>query len=88
MRSRAGAGAHCAQRAQIQRQLIEEIRRVIEPVIVAGLANRARRNWYPVDAEDLLRAAHKVGASRDEVLQMLERCGFNRSYFFAVVTAN
>ena len=57
--------------------IIEEIRRVIEPVNVAGLTNSARRNWYPVDAEDLLRAAHKVGASRDEVLQMLERCGFN-----------
>jgi tetracycline 7-halogenase / FADH2 O2-dependent halogenase len=57
--------------------LIEEIRRVIEPVDVAGLTNFSRRNWFPVEAEDLLRAAHKVNASRDEVLQMLERCGFN-----------
>jgi FADH2 O2-dependent halogenase len=57
--------------------LIEEIWGVIEPVDVAGLSNRARLNWYPVDAEDLLRAAHKLKASRDEVSQMLERCGFN-----------
>ena len=58
-------------------ELIAEIRRVIEPLDVAGLTNSARHNWYPVDAEDLLRAAHKLGASRDELLKMLERCGFN-----------
>lgn len=57
--------------------VIEEIRRVIEPFDVAGLTKPSRRNWYPVDADDLLRAAHKVGASRGQVLQMLERCGFN-----------
>ena len=79
-------GAECArvlERARSARSdkdseaVIEEIFRIIEPVDVAGLGNRARRNWYPVDADDLLRAAHKVGATRDEVLQMLERCGFN-----------
>lgn len=59
--------------------LIEEILRAIEPIDVAGLTDRARRNWYPVDSEDLLRAAHKVGADRDEILRMLERCGFNAS---------
>lgn len=57
--------------------VIEDIQRVIEPVNIAGLANVARRNWYPADAEDLLAAAHKLNASRDEVSQMLERCGFN-----------
>jgi FADH2 O2-dependent halogenase len=59
--------------------VIEEIFRVIEPVDVAGLGNRARRGWYPVDADDLLHAAHKVGATREEVLQMLDRCGFKES---------
>jgi tetracycline 7-halogenase / FADH2 O2-dependent halogenase len=57
--------------------VIQEIQRIIEPLDVAGFTNPARHNWYSVDAEDLLRAAPKVGASRDEVLQMLERCGFN-----------
>lgn len=57
--------------------IIEEIRRVIEPMDVAGLTNASHRNWYPVDAEALLRGAHKLGASRDEVAQMLDRCGFN-----------
>jgi tetracycline 7-halogenase / FADH2 O2-dependent halogenase len=57
--------------------LIEEIFRVIKPIDVAGLGDRSRRNWYPMEAEDLLRAAHKVDASRDEIVQMLKRCGFN-----------
>lgn len=61
--------------------VIEEIRRVIEPMDVAGLADCTRRNWYAVDSEDLLRAAHKLNANRDEILQMLERCGFNASAF-------
>ena len=81
-------GAECArvlERARSVRSnrdseaVIAEIRRIIEPVDVAGLSNCARRNWYPVDAEDLLHAAHKVDASREEILQMLERCGFNAS---------
>lgn len=57
--------------------LVEFILRAIEPIDVAGLARRDRRNWYPVEAEELLCAAHKVQASREEVLQMLARCGFD-----------
>lgn len=56
--------------------VVSEILRIIEPIDVAGLTNRTRRNWYPVDAEDLLQSAHKVGATREEILQMLARCGF------------
>lgn len=75
-------GPECARVLELARSgaeseaVIEEIRRVVEPVDVAGLTNFARRNWYPADAEDLLRAAYKLGSSRTEVLQMLERCGF------------
>ena len=58
------------------RELIEEVFRVIEPIDVAGLGHRNRRNWYPVEAEDLLESAHKLEASREEILQMLDRCGF------------
>lgn len=57
--------------------IIEEALQVIEPIDVAGLSNRARHGWYPVDAQDLLNAAYKVHASRGEVLQMLQRCGFS-----------
>jgi tetracycline 7-halogenase / FADH2 O2-dependent halogenase len=39
----------------------------------------ARRNWYPVDAEDLLNSAHKLGANREEIMGMLEKCGFQTS---------
>jgi FADH2 O2-dependent halogenase len=54
----------------------EDLLRAIEPFNVAGLGQRERRNWYPVDAEDLLRAAPKLGADREEIGRLLERCGF------------
>lgn len=57
--------------------LIAAILQAIEPIDVAGLTNRARHGWYPVDAQDLLASAHKVHANRGEVLEMLERCGFS-----------
>ncbi|HEX4022039.1 MAG TPA: FAD-dependent oxidoreductase [Acidobacteriaceae bacterium] len=56
--------------------LVEEILQAIAPFNVAGLGDARRRNWYPVDAEDLLTGASKLEASRDDVLQMLQRCGF------------
>lgn len=56
--------------------LADEIRRFIEPFNVAGLGDPERRNWYPADAGDMLRAAPKLGASRDEVARVLDRCGF------------
>lgn len=56
--------------------LIREIVTAIEPFNVAGLGRAERRNWYPVVAEDLLHNAHKLQATREEILAMLERCGF------------
>jgi FADH2 O2-dependent halogenase len=58
------------------RDLIEEIFRLIEPFDVAGLGKRNRFNWYPVEAEDILHSAHKLGATKMEITEMLERCGF------------
>ena len=58
------------------KELIEQILRVIEPFNVAGLGDPARRNWYPVRADDLYRNASKVGATREEISQLLNRCGF------------
>jgi FADH2 O2-dependent halogenase len=55
---------------------IEDVFRAIEPIDVAGLCNRQRRNWYPVNAEDLLNSAAKVGATRDEIRALLQSCGF------------
>jgi FADH2 O2-dependent halogenase len=58
--------------AQVQTQ----IRAAIEPFDVAGLCNAQRRNWFPVDPEDLLQGAAKLGATRDEVKRLIESLGF------------
>lgn len=57
-------------------QLSEDILRAIEPFNVAGLGNPQRRNWYPVEAQDLLDAAPKLNATREDIHQLLHRCGF------------
>lgn len=67
----------CCARALKHRDpaLIEEIRRLIEPIDVAGLGDRCRRNWFPVKAEDLLAAAGKLQATREEIQALLRRSG-------------
>ena len=57
-------------------ELTRDILEVIEPFNVAGLGRRERRNWYPVEVDDLVNAAGKLGASRREVMELLQRCGF------------
>jgi FADH2 O2-dependent halogenase len=39
---------------------------------IAGLCNPERGNWYPVDLEDTIRAAHKLGLTPDRVRAALE----------------
>jgi tetracycline 7-halogenase / FADH2 O2-dependent halogenase len=56
----------------------KEVARTIEPLNVAGLADAARRNWYPVQAEDLLNNAAKLDCTRREIERLLESCGFWR----------
>jgi FADH2 O2-dependent halogenase len=63
---------------QDSHQLIADVLRTIEPLDVAGLCRQDRRNWYPVDAEDLFRGASKVEATHDEIAQLLQSCGFYR----------
>ncbi|HTW47367.1 MAG TPA: FAD-dependent oxidoreductase [Acidobacteriaceae bacterium] len=60
-------------------QFTEDVRGVLSPINVAGLADPQRRNWYPVDAADLLANAHKLHATREEVADLLDRCGFTAS---------
>jgi FADH2 O2-dependent halogenase len=57
-------------------QFTRDVLRVIEPFNIAGLGDPQRRNWYPVEAEDFLGGAHKVGATREEISRLLEQCGF------------
>jgi FADH2 O2-dependent halogenase len=56
-------------------ELLAAIRRAIEPFDVIGLLDESRRNWYPVLAEDLVAARHKLGASREEIERLLEVLG-------------
>jgi FADH2 O2-dependent halogenase len=56
--------------------LIERIHRAIEPIDIAGLGDRQRRGWYPVNAEDLLSAAGKLEATQEEIQGLLRRSGF------------
>ncbi|MBM3839682.1 MAG: FAD-dependent oxidoreductase [Verrucomicrobia bacterium] len=48
----------------------------IAPLDSAGLCDRARRNWYPMKAEDLLAAAPKFGVDVAEIKGLLRRNGF------------
>jgi tetracycline 7-halogenase / FADH2 O2-dependent halogenase len=72
----------CFQRAkqtstqQEMTDLANEVSRAIEPINVAGLSNPQRRNWYPVDANDLLNSAAKLQSTEPQISQLLERCGF------------
>jgi len=56
-----------------------DVQRLIEPFNVGGFGDPARHNRYAVRAEDLLDAAHKMGASREEIIAMLDKSGFLRS---------
>ena len=61
---------------QERNKWIDDVYSVIEPVDIAGLADRKRRQWYDVRAGDLLGASHKLGVSETEIESMLRRCGF------------
>ena len=75
--ARACAAAALARpRGAARQTLLARIDRTIEAFDVAGLGDRQRRDWYPALADDLVAAASKLGASREEVQQLLERCGF------------
>ena len=77
----------CAQAARTsldspgRQALLERIDRTIEPFDVAGLGDRERRDWYPVLAADLERAASKLDAAPVQIAQLLERSGFAPSAY-------
>jgi FADH2 O2-dependent halogenase len=60
--------------------LIARIDRAIEPFDVSGLLDRARRDWYPVIAGDLILAAPRLGATPAQIDLLLERSGFGRAF--------
>ena len=56
-------------------ELLAAVRQATEPFDVIGLWDASRRNWFPVLAEDLLAGAHKLGATRAEIRDLLRRSG-------------
>ena len=56
-------------------ELRDLIRLGIEPIDVAGLSDSKRKNWFPAQTSDLLAAGQKLGASRDDIIRMLAKCG-------------
>ena len=57
--------------------LIDAIHDAIQPYNLAAFGDDLRRNWYPVQAGDLLGAARKVKSTEHEVASMLQRCGID-----------
>jgi FADH2 O2-dependent halogenase len=51
---------------------LAKLRRTVAGRDVAGLGRAERRNWHPLDPQDLLDGAGKLGASRGEVAALLE----------------
>ncbi len=58
------------------KEFVSAVKKAIEPFDVAGLCASPRNHWYPVNAEDLRRAAWKVGATTEEIDSMLQSSGF------------
>ena len=54
-------------------EVLAKVRKTIEPFNVAGLADPAKRNWYPVNIDDLFSAAEKLNSSEPEIREMLLR---------------
>jgi tetracycline 7-halogenase / FADH2 O2-dependent halogenase len=56
--------------------LAADVQRLIEPFNVGGFGDPTRHDEYAVRADDLLDARQKLGASREDIIGMLERGGF------------
>ena len=54
----------------------EQVARDLEPFNIAGLSNLAKRNWYGVDLNDVVRGAAKLDASPNEVTAFFQRMGW------------
>jgi FADH2 O2-dependent halogenase len=50
----------------------DRIAQVVAPINVAGLCNPELHNWYPVDLDDTVRAAHKLELTPEQVRAALE----------------
>jgi FADH2 O2-dependent halogenase len=60
-------------------RLLADVTRAIEPFDIAGLLDTRRRNWFPVDADDLRAGAAKLEAEPAEIERLLAVSGFGLS---------
>lgn len=51
------------------------INAIIEPFDIAGLCRPERTEFFPVDTNDLVNARHKLGATRDEIQELIRKAG-------------
>ncbi len=54
------------------------IQEAIKPIDIVGLGNDGRRNWFPADNTELFANREKLGASCEDVEQLIRRCGLER----------
>ncbi len=67
--------ARTTRSGQDSAELIRAIHAAIEPYNLAGFGDPLRRNWYPMQTEDLLQSAWKMKSTEREVALMLQKCG-------------
>ena len=49
------------------RSLESEVSELVAELNIAGLCDASKRNWYPVNFEDVVAGAHKFGLTQDDV---------------------
>jgi tetracycline 7-halogenase / FADH2 O2-dependent halogenase len=60
--------------------LVEDILRAIAPINIGRFGDPMRNNWYPVDSEDLIKAAGKLHADAREIYELLRKSGLAHQY--------
>jgi FADH2 O2-dependent halogenase len=58
-----------------RKSLMRRAALAIRPIDVAGLSDSTRRNWFPMDPQDLMRRAARLESTPEEIRKMLERTG-------------
>jgi FADH2 O2-dependent halogenase len=56
-----------------RRSLVRRAALAIRPIDVAGLSDSGRRNWFPVDPQDLMQGAARLESTEEEIREMLGR---------------
>ena len=57
---------------------VAEVADAIDPINIAGLCDPGKRNWYPVDLQDTVRGAARLGVTEDRIA-----CDILQTFTFA-----